>query len=403
MRGQDVSVTGLGMVTPAGDGWPAAWERVCAGQPTGVLGPAEPVAHLACVVDDLDATRLGGSRSRKPDRCTQLALLAAREAVADAGLDGAGWDGARVAVVMGSASGGSGTLEAEYRTLSAQGVQDMSPYALPSSLSNSVSAQLAIEFAATGPSYTISSACASGTTAIGVALDLLALGHCDIVLAGGAEAALTPFNIAAYDRLGALSHRFDDPAGASRPFDARRDGFVIGEGAGVLVLERTVDAHARGARTRARIMGFGASSDAHHVVKPSPDGAGLATAIRRTLARSGAMPEDVSHINAHATGTPLGDRVEAAVLADLFPHRPAVTSTKGVTGHLLGAAGAVEAALTVLAVEQGRIPPTANLDDLDPAVALDVPTKCREQRLPLALSVSTGFGGQNAVLAIALA
>ncbi|MDX3830845.1 beta-ketoacyl-[acyl-carrier-protein] synthase family protein [Streptomyces europaeiscabiei] len=401
MTGQDVCVTGLGMVTPAGDGWRAGWERVCEGRATAALGRGMPVAHLSCAVGDIDPARLGRALSRKPDRCTQLALLAAREAVNEAGLDPGRWDGTRVAVVMGSGSGGSGTLEAQHRTLLQKGVQDMSPYAVPSSLSNSVSAQLAIEFTARGPSHTVSSACASGTTAIGTALDLLALGHCDIALAGGAEAALTAFNIAAYDRIGALSHRFEDPAGALRPFDVERDGFVIGEGAGVLVLERTVDARARGARPFARIKGFGASSDAHHVVKPSPDGAGLTAAIRQALARAGAVPEDVSHVNAHGTGTPMGDRVEAAVLASLFPHRPPVTSTKGVTGHLLGAAGAVEAALTVLSVGQSLVPPTANLNELDPAVLLDIPTKCREQPLPLALSVSTGFGGQNAVLVVA--
>lgn len=319
----------------------------------------------------------------------------------EADLDPGRWDGARVAVVMGSGSGGAATWEEQHRALLREGAQEMSPYAAPSYLSNSVSAQLAIEFGARGPSYTVNSACASGTTAIGSALDLLALGHCDIVLAGGAEAAITPFNIAAYDRIGALSHRFEDPVGAVRPFDAQRDGFVMGEGAGVLVLERTADAQARGARVLARIRGFGASSDAHHVVKPSPDGVGLAAAISQALGRAGALPEDVSHVNAHGTGTPLGDRVEAAVLATLFPHRPLVTSTKGVTGHLLGAAGAVEAALTVLSVEQGLVPPTANLDELDPAVLLNIPRKCRDQPLGLALSVSTGFGGHNAALAIA--
>ena len=397
---QDVCVTGLGLVTPAGDGRHATWDRVCEGLPTAALGPPTPVPHLACSVASFEPTRLGRARSRKPDRCTQLALLAAHEALSDAGLDSARWDGARVAVIVGSSSGGAGTLESEHRALLRKGAGEMSPYAVPASLGNSVSAQLTIEFDARGPSHTVNTACASGATAIGTALDLLALGRCDIALVGGADAVITPYYIAGFDRVGALSHRFGDPAGALRPFDAQRDGFVMGEGAGMLVLERTADAQARGARARARIRGFGASSDAHHVVKPSPDGAGLAAALREALARAGASAEDVSHINAHGTGTPLGDRVEAAVLADLFPHRPLVTSTKAVTGHLMGAAGAVEAALTVLAVEQGLVPPTANLDDLDPAVALDIPTKCREKRLQLALSVSTGFGGQNAVLAI---
>ncbi|MEU9999134.1 beta-ketoacyl-[acyl-carrier-protein] synthase family protein [Streptomyces sp. NPDC050848] len=397
---QDVCVTGLGMVTPAGDGWGATWDRVCEGMSTAVLRSPTPVPHMACCVPDFDPARLGQARSRRPDRCTQLALLAAHEALSDAGLDSALWDGARVSVIVGSSSGGAETWESEHRALLGKGAQEVSPYAVPTSLGNSVSAQLTIEFGARGPSHTVNTACASGSTAIGTALDLLALGRCDIALVGGADATITPYYVAGFDRVGALSRRFDDPTGALRPFDAQRDGFVMGEGAGMLVLERDSDARARGARTRARIRGFGASSDAHHVVKPSPDGAGLAAALREALARAGASAEDVSHVNAHGTGTPLGDRVEAAVLAELFPHRPPVTSTKGVTGHLMGAAGAVEAALTVLAVEQGLVPPTANLDELDAAVVLDIPTKLREKPLQLALSVSTGFGGQNAVLAI---
>ncbi|WRZ54490.1 beta-ketoacyl-[acyl-carrier-protein] synthase family protein [Streptomyces sp. NBC_01314] len=388
------------MLTPAGDGWRTGWERVRDGQPTAVLGPLTPVPHLACVVD-FDSARLGPARSRKPDRCTQLALLAAREALSDAGLEPARWNGARVAVVMGSSYGGIEMLESEHRALLEKGSKAVSPYAVPTSLSNSVSAQLSIEFAAMGPSLTVNTACASGATAIGTALDLLALGRCDIVLAGGAEAAITPFNIVGLERIGALSHHFEDPARAVRPFDVGRDGLVIGEGAGVLVLERTADARARGAKVRGRIKGFGASSDAYHVVKPGLNGAGLTSAVREALARAGVLPEDVSYINAHGTGTQVGDRVEAAVLAELFPHRPPVSSTKAVTGHLMGAAGAVEAVLTVLAVEQGLVPPTANLENLDPAVALDIPTKCREERLQVALSVSAGFGGQNAVLAIA--
>ncbi|MFJ6897366.1 beta-ketoacyl-[acyl-carrier-protein] synthase family protein [Streptomyces hokutonensis] len=399
---QGVCVTGLGLVTPAGDGWAPSWERVCKGLPTAVLEREQETvpAHLACRVGGFDPARLGRARARRPDRCAQLALLAAREALADAGLDPARWEGARVAVIVGSSSGGAQTLETGHRALLAAGPQDMSPYAVPASLSNTVSAQLTIEFGAGGASCTVNTACASGASAIGMALDLLALDRCDIALAGGAEAAITPFYVAGFDRIGALSHHFDDPAGALRAFDRQRDGFVIGEGAGMLVLERTADARARGARARARVSGFGAASDAHHVVKPHPDGTGLAAAVREALARADVSARDVAHINAHGTGTPAGDRAEARVLDALFPHRPPVTSTKPVTGHLLGAAGAVEAAFTVLAVEQGLIPPTANLTDHDPAIDLDIPTECRAGGLPLALSLSMGFGGQNAVLAV---
>lgn len=275
----------------------------------------------------------------------------------------------------------------------------MSAFSVPSSLASSLAAQLSIRFNATGPSFTVNTACASGATAIATALDLLALDRCDIAIAGGAEAPLTPFYVAGFDRLHALSHRFDDPAGASRPFDKDRDGFVMAEGAGMVVLERHRDARTRGARVRARVVGCGATSDAYHVVKPHPGGEGLAAAIRSALATASAAPEDVSHVNAHGSGTPLGDRVEAAVLASLLPHRPPITSNKGVIGHLLGAAGAVEAALTVLLIEDRLVPPTANLATPSPDIDLDLATTCRPAPLDLALSISIGFGGHNTVLA----
>ncbi len=231
---QDVCVTGLGLVTPAGDGWAPGWERVCKGLPTAVLaGEQETVpAHLACRVGGFDPVRLGGARARRPDRSAQLALLAAREALADARLDPARWDGARVAVIVGSGTGGAQTLESEHRALLTAGPQDMSPYAVPAALGNSLAAQLTIEFGVSGASCTVNTACASGATALGMARDLLALDRCDIALAGGADAAITPFYVAGFDRIGALSHRFDDPTGAPRAFDRRRDGFVIGEGPG---------------------------------------------------------------------------------------------------------------------------------------------------------------------------
>jgi len=399
-----VCVTGIGMITPAGDGVDAGWERVAKGLPTAVFDPGGEGTppHLACRVGVFDPARLAASRARKPDRCAQLALLAAAEALADAGLGTpARREGARVAVVVGTGSGGAMTWEREFRALLAGSAQDMSPYTVPSSLGSSVAAQVTVEFGITGSAHTVNTACASGATAVGTALDLLALDRCDIALVGGADAAITPFWVAGFDRIGALSHRFADPEAALRPFDRDRDGFVMGEGAAMLILERADDARARGARARAIVLGYGASSDAYHVVKPRPDGAGLTDAVRQALTRAGAAAGDVAHVNAHATGTPLGDRTEASVLATLLPHGPAVTSTKPVTGHLLGAAGAVEAVLTVLSVQNGLVPPTANLDDLDPAIDLDIAVTARAKPLPLALSTSTGFGGHNAVLALA--
>jgi 3-oxoacyl-[acyl-carrier-protein] synthase II len=278
----------------------------------------------------------------------------------------------------------------------------VSPLVLPMHLPNMVAGQVAIEFGFRGPNLVVSTACASGATAIGVACDLLAARRCDVVLAGGVDALLTPLTVAGFARMGALSRR-DDPATASRPFDVDRDGFVAGEGAAVLVLRRAEDARADGRRVRARVVGYGATADAHHITNPDPGGRGVIAATKAALADAGASPADVGHVNAHGTSTQLNDLVEGRVLADLLPSGPLVTSTKGVTGHMLGAAGAAEAVFTVLSVEQGVVPPTANLVTLDPRLDLDVATSVVPRGIDLALSNSFGFGGQNAVLAIAKA
>ncbi|MGW1955822.1 beta-ketoacyl-[acyl-carrier-protein] synthase family protein [Streptomyces sp. NPDC001920] len=404
--GSDIAVTGLGLVTPAGIGVTAAWERICEGRSAGAPDPAlrDHPARISCRVPDFDADRLlGARRAHRLDRFVQFALVAAREAVADAGLDPATWDGARVGVVLGSAGGGSGTVEEQHRVLREEGPDQVSPLLLPMELPNMVAGQVAIEFAARGPNLVVATACASGASAIGTARDLLALDRCDIVLTGGCEALVTPLIMAGFARMRALSRRHDDPAGASRPFDADRDGFVAAEGAGLLVLERTADARARGARVRARIVGYGASADGHHITSPDPDGTGLTLAVRAALDDAGAAPGDVRHVNAHGTSTPLNDLAEARVIRQSLPHGPLVTSTKGVTGHLMGAAGAVEAAFTVLSVEHGLVPPTANLHRLDPRADIEVARSPKAGVLDLALNNSCGFGGQNAVLAIARA
>lgn len=404
MPGVDTAVTGLGLVTPGGIGTEASWSSVVAGRATAALDPeldGHPV-RLSCRVPDFDGDRLlGDRRALRLDRFVQFALVAAREAMADARLDPASWDGARVGVVLGNAGGGGSTAETQHKALLEQGPRHISPLLLPMRLGNMLAGETAIEFGARGPNLVVSTACASGATAIGTARDLLALDRCDIVLTGGSEAMITPLAMAGFARMGALSRREDDPATASRPFDADRDGFVAGEGAGVLVLERTADARARGARIRARVVGYGATADAHHITGPDPRGRGFEAAVRAALADAGAAPADVRHVNAHGTATPLNDLVEGTVLRRVFTRNPLVTSTKGVTGHLLGAAGAVEAALTVLAVERSLIPPTASLDVLDPRLDLDVATTATGARIDLALSDSFGFGGQNAVLAIA--
>jgi 3-oxoacyl-[acyl-carrier-protein] synthase II len=405
MAGTDIAVTGLGLVTPAGTGTAASWAGVRGGRPTAAFDPVlegNPV-RISCRVPDWDPDALlGARRAHRLDRFSQFALVAAREAINDAGLDPATWDGARVGVVLGCADGGPGTVEEQHRVLVEDSPDRVSPLLLPMQLPNMLAGQTAIEFGATGPNLVVATACASGTTAIGIARDLLLLGRCDVVLAGGSEAMITPLVMAGFARMGTLSRRTDPPAAASRPFDVHRDGFVAGEGAGVLVLERPADARARGARVRARVAGYGASADAHHITSPHPEGVGLEVAMRAALADADALPSDVGHVNAHGTATRLNDLAEARVVHRVLGD-PLVTSTKGVTGHLLGAAGAVEAAFTVLSLEEQVVPPTANLDVPDPVCEVKVAATVTETRFDLALSSSMGFGGQNAVLAIAAA
>ncbi|MER6128941.1 beta-ketoacyl-[acyl-carrier-protein] synthase family protein [Streptomyces sp. NPDC001795] len=404
MADRDTAVTGLGMVTPAGIGVATSWDRVCSGLPTAALDPvlADNLVRISCRVPDFDpAALLGGRVARRLDPFVQFAIVAVREALADAGLDPAVWDRSRVGVVLGCGGYGAATLEAQQRVLLERSAQKVSPQLLPMHLSNLAAGQVSIELGTTGPSLVVATACASGSTAIGVARDLLNLNRCDIVVAGGTEAMVTPLVIAAFAQMGALSARHDDPAGASRPFDSARDGFVAGEGAAMLVMERAADARARGARVRARVVGFGMSADAHHVTAPAPDGRGLEQSLREALSDAGAGPSDVGHVNAHGTSTRLNDLVESEVIERVLGPDTLVTSTKGVTGHMLGAAGAVEAALTVLALEHGTVPPTANLVDLDEQIKLDVPTTARPLAPALAVSQSAAFGGQNAALVLA--
>lgn len=401
------AVTGLGLVTPAGIGVDASWRTILAGRPTATADAslAGMPVDFTCRVPDFEADALLGRRTAwRLDRYVHLALVAAREAIADAGLDPASWDGARVGVVMGNALGGVATFTAQHETLLADGAGKVSSLLIPMMGVNMVAGYLAIDCGALGPNLVTTTACASATTAIGTARDLLRSGRCDVVLAGGAEAGLSRPILAGFGRMGALSGRVDDPAGASRPFERDRDGFVAAEGAGVLVLEHPEHARARGTRVRALVSGYGASADAHHATAPDPAGTGVETAIRSALADAGLAPSEVDHVNAHGTSTPLNDAVEARVLRRVFADRPAVTSVKGVTGHSLGAAGAIEAACTVLSIETGWVPPTANLEHPDPALDIDV-VRSAPRAVPVvaATSNSFGFGGQNAVLVLTAA
>ena len=404
----DVAVTGIGLVTPAGIGVDRAWQGVLSGRSAGAKDPnlAGIPIDISCRVADFDGNEmLGRKAARRLDRFVQLGLVAAREAVTDSGLDPQTWDGARVGAVIGCGMGGASTWEAQHTVLMERGPERVSPMLIPMLIPNMVAGHIAIEFHANGPNLVTATACTSGATAIGVARDLVRSGACDVVITGGTEAGLTPLSIAAFGQMHALSGRVDDPGAASRPFDADRDGFVAAEAAGMLVIERADDATARGARVRGRLVGYGASADAHHITAPDPEGVGVGLAIQAALRDAGVGPADVGHINAHGTSTPLNDAAESRVIRRIFgDDAPPVTSTKGVTGHSLGAAGAIEAAFSLLTIEDGLLPPTANLEKQDPEIDLDVVSgEPRKTDAEIVMSNSFGFGGQNGVLVLARA
>lgn len=398
------AITGIGLVTPAGIGVIDNWAKVLDAKSTAATDPelsGLPVS-ISCRVPGFSAEAFGVPNSWQWDRYAAFALVAAREALRDAGLEQGHWtDSSRVAVVIGSGAGGTATLEAQHAALTTDGAGAVSPLTLPMGLLNMAAGQVAIELAARGPCFAPCSACTSGASAIGIGRDMLRLGQADIVIAGGTEAPVTPLYISAFARMRALS-RQRDPEIASRPFDLARDGFVLGEGAGIVVLESETHARARGARVRGKLVGYGASADAHHVTTPDPHGRGAKQAMRSALADGGLDQAQVGYVNAHGTSTRMNDRVESAAIHEMFGNQVAVSSTKGVTGHLLGGAGAIEAAYAVLALESGLIPPTANLTDPEPGVELDLVVGVpREARLSYALSNSFGFGGQNASLLFA--
>ncbi|MEE1802871.1 beta-ketoacyl-[acyl-carrier-protein] synthase family protein [Streptomyces sp. NPDC101062] len=401
-----VAVTGLGMMTPAGNDTESTWNGVCAG-----VSPARTVPELrGCVVDfactvggvDLDEA-IGGRTAFRMGRHVKFALLAAREAVADAGLDPQSWDGTRVAVIVGTSSGGSASVTEQAVALDRRGAEAISATGTLLTIPNMAAAEIAIKMRATGPSMAPCTACSSGVTALSVARDLLATGQCDIAVAGATEATVFPLAMTGFARSGAtaIAGPGDDPALLCRPFAADRAGLVMGEGAAIMVLEREQDARARGARPRALIAGAGATTDAHHPTSPHPSGAVAQRAVEVALRDAGWRSGDVEHVNAHGTSTPLGDATEAALISRVYPHRPPVTAPKGVLGHCMGAAGAMEAALTVLTLQHGVVPPIANLDA--PAVEFDLDCVTKQplrQRIDRAVSHSFGFGGHNAVLAL---
>ncbi len=403
-----VVVTGLGAITPVGADVPSTWEALKAGR-SGVVQltddwAAELPARIAAWAAADPATLIDRVQSRRLDRCEQFALVAAREAWADAASPEV--DPERLGVVVSSGIGGVASTLSAYDTLKDKGWQRLSPFTVPMLMPNGAAGWIAIELGARAGVHTTVSACASGAEAIGYAMDMIRSGRADVVLAGGTEAAIIQLNIAAFAAMRALSTRNDEPERASRPFDKGRDGFVLGEGAGMVVLESESHAVARGARVHAVAAGVGYSSDAHHIAQPEPEGKGLRLVISRALADAGVSPSQVVHVNAHATSTPAGDVVEAQAIASALGDAApgvVVSATKSMTGHLLGGAGAVESVAAILALRDRLAPPTINLEDPDDDAGLTISPRpqglTRRGDGPMAvINNSFGFGGANVAL-----
>lgn len=402
-----VAITGLGVISPLGAGIDATWRAMLGGR-SGIgaitrFDASDMPSRIAGEVDDFDASAWQPAKdARKMDRFMQLGIAAGVDAVADSGLEVTEANAARIGVYIGSGIGGVNTIEATTRQLMERGPKRISPFYIPMSIINMISGNLSIMYGMQGPNLSQTTACSSGTHAIGEAGRLIEYGDADVMVAGGAEAPISPTAIAGFSAARALSCRNDAPAEASRPWDAGRDGFVVGEGAGVLVLEEFAHAKARGARIYAELAGFGMSGDAHHMTSPSPGGEGAARCMDSALRNAGLNPADIDYVNAHGTSTPLGDVAETHAIKRSFGDhagRLAVSSNKSMIGHLLGAAGGVEAVMTALSVRHQAIPPTINLSEVDPQCDLDfVPNQARDARIRVALSNSFGFGGTNGTL-----
>jgi 3-oxoacyl-[acyl-carrier-protein] synthase II len=407
MTRRRVVVTGLGIVAPVGNSVGDAWKNVVEGKsgigPIEAFDVSEFSTRFGGEVRNFDASAyVPAKEARKIDPFMHFGIAACQQAMADSGLAVDDSNRHRIGVAMGAGIGGIGTIEANHARLSESGPRKISPFFVPGSIINMVSGHVSITHGLTGPNIAVVTACTTATHCIGLAARMIAYGDADVMLAGGSEHGITPLGLGGFCSMRALSSRNDDPTGASRPWDAERDGFVLSDGAGCLVLEEYEAARRRGATVYAELVGFGMSGDAHHITAPPEDGEGARRAMSAALDDAGVNPDEVGYINAHGTSTPLGDVAETLAIKRIFGERPkalAVSSTKSTTGHLLGAAGAVEAVFTVMALHDRVLPPTINLDNPDPRCDLDyVPHEARQVDAKVALSNSFGFGGTNGTL-----
>jgi 3-oxoacyl-[acyl-carrier-protein] synthase II len=402
-----VVVTGLGLITPMGNDLASSWEALCQGK-SGVAAitgydTSDYRVHFAGELKHFDPIPyMDRKEIRRNDVYEQLAIASTKQALAQAGLQITEENADDVGVYIGSGIGGLVTLHEQFKVLYFKGPDRISPFFINMMIVDGASGIVSILTGARGPNFAIVSACATSANTIGEAWEAIRRGDARAMIAGGAEKAVTPIAMAAFDNIHAISRRNDDPQGASRPFDATRDGFVMGEGAGMLILEDLDFAKARGARILAEIVGYAATADAYHVTEPAPGGAGLVRAIRRALQKAGLRPEQVDYINAHGTSTPYNDRTETQAIKTCFgehAYRLAVSSTKSMTGHTMGAAGAIESIISIMSIQTGVIPPTINLHHPDPECDLDyVPNQARQATVNVSMSNSMGFGGHNACL-----
>jgi len=399
-----VVITGLGAVTSIGHDVDTFWASLIAGRSgvrrVALFDPSAYASQMGAEVRDWEAAEhMDPKEARRNDRYTHFGFVAARQAYRDAGLDMTREDPDRVGVIIGSGIGGMYTYESQLKVLAERGPRKVSPFTIPSLIGNMCSGLFAIEIGARGPNFGIVSACATGTHALGEAAHAIRRGEVDVMIAGGSEAAITPFAYASFCAMKAMSTRNEEPERASRPFDRQRDGFVMGEGAGVLVLESLEHARARGARIYCELAGYAATCDAFHITQPDPEGKGLSMAMKRALATAGVAPEQIGYINAHGTSTPYNDKFETLAIKKVFGDhaaRLAVSSTKSMTGHLLGAAGGIESIVCVKTLQTQTMAPTINLEDPDPECDLDyVPNVARPASVSAVLSNNLGFGGQN--------